>query len=50
MIKLRVSYATEQEKDKLLLLIKSVFRLKKEPKPYKEKGPCKYMRMDLFNK
>ncbi len=49
MIKLRVSYATEQEKDKLLLLIKSVFRLKKEPKSY-EKGPNKKIYLDLFNK
>ncbi|MFL0197623.1 hypothetical protein ACJDU8_18930 [Clostridium sp. WILCCON 0269] len=43
MIKLKASHSTEQEKDKLLLLIKSAFRFEKEPKIYKKEGPYKYI-------
>ncbi|WP_198039535.1 hypothetical protein [Clostridium kluyveri] len=50
MIKLKISYSTEQERDKLLALIKSGFKFKKEPKEYKKEGPHKHIRMDLLNK
>lgn len=50
MIKIKASYDTEQEKDKLIGLIKYGFKLKKEPKIYKKEGPYKKIRMDLLNK
>ncbi|EDK34962.1 hypothetical protein [Clostridium kluyveri] len=50
MIRLKISYTTNDEKDNLLLLIRSAFRFKKEPKIYKKEGPHKYMRLDLLNK
>lgn len=50
MIKLKVSYSTNKEKDKLLALVKSGFKFKKEPKEYKKEGPHKYIRLDLLNK
>ncbi|MHC6178637.1 hypothetical protein ACYUJ6_02085 [Clostridium sp. JNZ X4-2] len=50
MIKLRASYDTEEEKDKLIRLIKYGFTFKKGPKVYKKEGPYKKLYLDLLNK
>lgn len=49
-IKLRASYDTEEEKDKLIRLIKYGFTFKKDPKVYKKEGPYKKLYLDLLNK
>ncbi|WP_162920243.1 hypothetical protein [Clostridium fermenticellae] len=50
MIKLKASYDTEEERDKLIKLIEYGFAFKREPKIYKKEGPYKKIRMDLLNK
>ncbi|WP_175413064.1 hypothetical protein [Clostridium sp. AWRP] len=50
MIKLKASYDTEEERDKLIKLIEYGFRVKRGPKTYKKEGPYKKIRMDLLNK
>lgn len=50
MIKLRVSFETQEEKEKLLQVLKNFYRFKDDPKEYTKEGPHKKIYVDLKNK
>lgn len=50
MIRLKISYDTEQEKDKIIRFLRRNFRFKREPKVYKKEGPNKRIYLDLLDK
>lgn len=50
MIKLRVSFETQEEKEKLLQVLKNFYRFKDDSKVYTKEGPHKKIYVDLKNK
>lgn len=50
MIKLKVTYSNEEEKEKFIMNLKSGFRIANISKEYKKEGPYKRIHMDLKTK
>lgn len=50
MIKIKVSYSDELEKEKIITALNTLFRIKNISKEYKKGGPYKRIHLDLSDK
>lgn len=50
MIRIRIVYSSEEEKEKLINAFKSIFKIRNISKEYKKEGPYKKIYLDLSEK